>query len=84
METVEQRKKLDDLSKIVVRFGIGLLSIAASVAVLLFNETRNDVKELLINQSRFDQKMINVDGALIRQDREIEKIQVRLDKITGQ
>lgn len=80
MET-DSRKRLDEISKIIVRFGIGLLSIAASVAVMMFNETRQDVKELLINQSRFEQQLINVQMYQIRQDQEIDKMQDRLNKM---
>ena len=81
MDYVEPRHKLEDVTKLIGRIGIGLLSIAASVAMLLFNETRQDVKQLLINQARFEQLIINADHDLSRHDKEIEKMKDKIENL---
>lgn len=77
----ELASKVDQISKIIARVGVGLLSIALSIGLMLFNETRQDVKVLLLNQARFEQQLLNKDRDDDRRDREIEKISIKLDKI---
>lgn len=77
----EMKSRIDDITKIVGRVGVGLLSVAISVGLVLFNEVRQDVKVLLLNQARFEQRLLNKDRDDDRQDKEIEKIGVKLDKL---
>lgn len=77
----EMRTQVDTITKIIARVGVGVLSVALSIGLVLFNEIRYDVKVLLLNQARFEQRLMSKDRDDDRRDKEIEKISVKLDKL---
>lgn len=77
----EVKTQVDGITKIIARIGVALLSVAMSIGVMIFSEVRQDVKVLLLNQARFEQRLLNKDRDDDRRDREIEKIIIKLDKL---